>query len=40
MLSEDSEILQKNYKNLFGKMFYENIWHTAKSKKKTLEILS
>ena len=25
MLREDSEILQKNDKNLFGKKFYENI---------------
>ena len=37
---EDSELLQKNDKNLFGKKFRENIWHTSKSKKQTLEMLS
>ena len=40
MLREDSELLQKNGKNLFGKKFRENIWHTSKSKKQTLEMLS
>ena len=34
MLREDSELLQKNDKNLFGKKFRENIWHTS------LEMLS
>ena len=38
MLWEDSELLQKNCKNLFGKKFLENICHTSKSKKQTLEI--
>ena len=40
MLREDSELLQKNYKNLFWKKFGENIWHTSKLKKPTLEMLS
>ena len=40
MLREDSELLQKSDKNLFGKKFRENIWHTSKSKKQTLEMLS
>ena len=40
MLREDSELLQKNDKNLFGKKFRENIWHTSKSKKQTFEMLS
>ena len=30
MLREDSELLQKNDKNLLGKKFRENIWHTSK----------
>ena len=29
MLKEDSELLQKNDKKLFGKKFRENIWHTS-----------
>ena len=40
MLRQDLEILQKNDKNLFGKKLRENIWHTSKSKKQTLEMLS
>ena len=40
ILREDSELLQKNDKNLFGKKFRENIWHTSKSKKQTLKMLS
>ena len=40
MLREDSEFLQKNNKNLFGKKFDENIWQTSKSKKQTLDMLS
>ena len=40
MLREDSELLQKNDKNIFRKKFRENIWHTSKSKKQTLEMLS
>ena len=36
----DLGLLQKNGKNLFGKKFRENIWHTSKSKKQTLEMLS
>ena len=40
MLREDSELLQKNGKTLFGEKFRENIWHTSKSKKQTLEMLS
>ena len=40
MLREDSEFLQKNNKNLFGKKFDENIWQTFKSKKQTLDMLS
>ena len=39
MMREDSGLLQKNDKNLFGKKFGENINHTLKSKKQTLEIL-
>ena len=38
ILREDSELLQKNDKNLFGKKFREN--HISKSKKQTLEMLS
>ena len=40
ILSEDSELLQKNDKNLYGKKFCENISHIPKSKKQTLEMLS
>ena len=40
ILGEDSELLQKNDKNLYGKKFCENISHTPKSKKQTLEMLS
>ena len=40
MLREDSELLQMNNKNLFGKKFRENIWDTSKSKKQTLKMLS
>ena len=40
MLREDSELLQKNGKTLFREKFRENIWHTSKSKKQTLEMLS
>ena len=40
MLREDSELFQKNDINLFGINFCENIWHTSKSKKQTLEMLS
>ena len=29
MLREDSELLQKYDKKLFGKKFRENIWHTS-----------
>ena len=36
MLREDSELLQKNDKTLFGKKFRENIWQTSKSKKTNL----
>ena len=39
MLREKSDLLQKNDKNLSGEKFRENIWHTSKSKKKTLEML-
>ena len=35
MPREDLGLLQKNDKNLFGKKFRENIWHTSKSKKQT-----
>ena len=38
MLREDSELLQKNDKNLYRKTFRENIWHTSKSKKQTFKI--
>ena len=37
MLREDSEILLKNDKNLFGKRLSENIRYTSKSKKETLK---
>ena len=37
MLRENSEFIQKNKKNLFGKKFRENIKHDSKSKKQTLE---
>ena len=40
MLREDSELLQKNNKKNFRKKFRENIWHTCKSKKQTIEMLS
>ena len=40
MLTEDSELLQKNDKNFSGKNFRENICYTSKSKKQTLEMLS
>ena len=40
MLREDSELLQKNYNNISGKKFRENIWHISKSKKQTMEMLS
>ena len=40
MLREDLALLQKNDKNLFGKVFHKNVWHTSKSKKQTLEMLS
>ena len=36
MLRENSELLQKNDKKLFGKKFRENIWQTSKSKKTNL----
>ena len=39
MLRENSELIQKNNKNLIGRNFRENIWHTSKSKKQTLEML-
>ena len=39
MLREKSDLLQKNDKILSGEKFRENIWHTSKSKKKTLEML-
>ena len=40
MPREDLGLLQKNDKNLFGKKYRENIWHTSKSKKQTFEMLS
>ena len=40
MPREDLVLLQKNDENLFGKKFRETIWHTSKSKKQTLEMLS
>ena len=39
MLREDSELLQKYDRNLFGRKIRENILHTSKSKKQTLEML-
>ena len=40
MLRWNSELRQKNGKKLFGQKFRENIWHTSKSKKQTLEVVS
>ena len=40
MLREDSELLQKNDKKIFRKKFRGNIWHTCRSKKQTIEMLS
>ena len=40
MLREDSKLLKKFNKNLFGKNFHKNIWHNSESKKQTLEMLS
>ena len=40
MLREDSELLQKNDKKIFRKKCRGNIWHTCRSKKQTIEMLS
>ena len=40
MPREYSELLQKNEKNFFGEKFRENIRHSSRSKKQTLEMLS
>ena len=40
MMRDDSELLQVNGKNLFENKFRENMCHTSKSKKQTIEMLS